>query len=577
MTQSVRRTPEVDRILALPRRVQPTDLTALIADVTAALKRVAGDQTLFGIQALAIFEALLHNGLIGNIDVGEGKTLITFVLAHVLEAERPLLLLPAKLIEKTVAEHAAYAKHWHVTPLKDLTICSYEKLGLVQYKTILDDLRPDLVMGDEAHNLKDDRAARTKVFARYMKANPATKCVWLSGTFMQRSVTDFAHLARWALKGGAPVPATKAETDDWAWALDDKLDPEVRWHPGALLKFCAPVDEVPDDLVATARKGFQRRLRETPGVVTSTHDPNSAPCAITISAVTPDYQPDTEANFARLRGAWSLPDGWPLESPTEVWAHAREMAVGMYYVWDPRPPKPWLEARREWSALVTETLSRSRTLDSERHFADTIDAGKFNDGGVLARWRKIQRTFRINQRAVWFDDSALDLCVAWLDGHTDGIVWVEHVAFGRELARRTGRKYYGAEGRAADGELLTVDVGPGPVIASIRANREGRNLQRWSANLVTAPPDLADVWQQLIGRTHRKGQRADEVTVEIFLGCLEHASAFRNAMSGAVTLRDTVGARSKLLLADVVWPTVPTTGARWRRVAPIAANSPRTL
>lgn len=567
MAQSVRFTPEVHRILALPRR-KAAITDALVDELTEALKRKAGTQRLFPVQALALLEAMLHGGVVGNIDVGEGKTLITFLIAHVLEAKRFLLLLPSKLIEKTIREHEAYAKHWHVTPLENIKILSYESLGRISHETAIEDYQPDLIGGDEIHRVKDRRASCTKRVIKYMRAHPETRFVGFSGTLMSKSITDFAHIVRWALKDGSPVPATVAELEAWAWALDDKLDESVRWDPGALLKFCEPEDIVEGDSIATARKGFRRRLLETPGIVSTLSRSDDAKCSLYISPFRTKYEPITEEYFERLRSTWTLPNGQELILAADVWRHAREMALGFYYVWDPAPPKAWLDARRDWQTFAREVLSRSRTYDSEEHLAKGVREGKVSDGGLLARWRLVQSTFRINQKAVWFDDSALHACAEWMHANPDGIVWVEHIAFGERLAAVSGRKYYGAEGLSADGELLSSDVAPGPVIASIRANSEGRNLQRWCKNLVTSPPDEDGLCQQLIGRTHRRGQTADEVTVEIFLTCREHASSFRHAMSGAVALRDTLGAKPKLLLADVDWPSDSELnrlkGARWK-------------
>jgi hypothetical protein len=570
---SVRHTAELDRILALPRR-PPTCPAGLIEEMTAALKRNAGTQTLLPVQAWALFEALTQSGLLGNIDVGEGKTLISFLIAYVLEATSFVLIIPSNLIEKTRIEHAAYAKHWHVTPLEEIEIVSYEELSRVSAESLLDELAPDLICCDEVHRFKDRGAACTRRMVRYMKANPETRFIGLSGTLMQKSVRDFGHVLRWALRDGAPIPRTEAELEDWAWALDDKLPEDARWHPGALLSLCAerpPDNATSAELVTAARLGFQRRLLETPGVVSTLGDAERVRCPIYISAVAPaKYNQTTEVNFERLRNTWTLPDGWELDSASDVWRHAREMALGFYYVWDPRPPDEWLEARREWNGFVSGVLEHSRTLDSEEHIARAVDAGRLQDGGKLARWRKIRSTYKINQRAVWFDDAALRYCAEWMRKHPDGIVWVEHVAFGERLAQMTRCKYYGADGRAADGELLTADSSPGrAVIASIKANKEGRNLQTRASNLITSMQDSADVCQQQFGRTHRRGQTADQVTFEIFLSCLEHANSFRHAMSGAAALRDTLGARPKLLLADLDWPTdrdiASRRGARWQR------------
>lgn len=551
---AVRHTSEIERILRLPRREHVIS-DELVSEMTNALKREGGTQRLFPIQALALYEALVYGGLVGNIDVGEGKTLIAFLIAHVLESACFALLLPANLIEKTLREHEEYAKHWHVTPLNQINVISYESLGRVRHKEWLEELQPDLIASDETHRLKDRGAACTRVMVRFMRGHPNTRFIPLSGTLIHRSVKDVGHLVRWSLKGNAPVPRTESELEDWAWALDDKLAPEVRWHPGALLKFCRTPPAPDADLLQAAREGFQARLLETPGVVSTTGLGQDPLPSLYISASEVDVSSVTEDNFARLRGAWELPDGFKIDSAADVWRHAREMALGFYYVWDPRPPEEWLRARREWHSLVSEVLSRSRTLDSEEHIAQAIDAGRFDDGGALLRWRSVRSKFRINQRAVWFDDTVLQHCSAWLASHPNGIAWVDHVQFGERLSAMSGRKYYGAKGLAPDGELLTVNVGPGSVIASIKANKEGRNLQRWSDNLIVSMPEQADLVQQVIGRTHRRGSKADAVTVQVLLTCREHANAFRRVTEGSKALRDLIGAKPKFLLADVTWPS----------------------
>jgi hypothetical protein len=137
-----------------------------------------------------------------------------------------------------------------------------------------------------------------------------------------------------------------------------------------------------------------------------------------------------------------------------------------------------------------------------------------------------------------------------------GIVWCEHVFFARRLAQLTGATYYGANGLSDSGESITV-VEPGkPIIASIQANATGRNLQMFSSNLITSCPTSAATMEQLVGRTHRDGQEADEVTVDILLGCREHGDAFQRALDGARAAADVLGHDQKLLLSDVVMPDI---------------------
>jgi hypothetical protein len=288
---------------------------------------------------------------------------------------------------------------------------------------------------------------------------------------------------------------------------------------------------------------------------------------------------ETEGMFVKLRGdgtpenpGWRVPpDDWPLTSPVEVWRHAQELALGLVYHWDPRPPDEWREARAAWGKFVRETVSRGRTYDSEEHVANAVDAGKLAAGeGVLGRWRELRPTFVPNVTAAWHDTSAIEACAKWMDHRDGGIVWTEHALFARELARHTGAPYFG-EGGLTDAGLYIQDAAPrSPVIASIDANREGKNLQgHWYRNLVTTPPTTATWWEQLVGRTHRRGQASDEVHVDVLMGCRENYDALLTALARAKNIRDTTGKSQKLIQARVSVPSEfdveARKSARWTR------------
>ncbi len=562
---AVRYTSEIERILRLPRRTQSASIE-LALEMSEALRKDTGAQQLRPVQALALLEAMMTGGLFGPIGVGEGKTLITLLAPYVLEAKRYLLILPAGLQKKTRKDHAKYAQHWRIPALSEFLMLSYEMLGRVQSVDVLNRYKPDLIGADEVHRFKNRRAACTRRMIRYMHDHPETRFLALSGTIMQKSVRDFGHILRWCLKDKAPVPRTETEIEDWAWALDERVPDESRYEPGALLRFCEP-EELNEAPLVAARRGFRRRLLDTPGVVSTIGEGERVNCSLYVSYIKPAYKPVTEQHFHKLRRRMLTPDDWVLTRGAEVWQHARELSLGCHYVWDPRPPEDWRNARRDWGAFVREILSRSRTLDSEKHVALEIDAGRLRDGGVLKRWRDVRDTFRPNSVAVWHDDSVLKLCAEWMS-KGPGIVWTEHAHFAEKLSALTGVRYFGAKGFAADGTFI--DDAEGPIIASIDANKEGRNLQhKWSRNMFTTMPDNADLAEQVIGRTHRPLQEADEVTVDVLLGCLEHVNAFRKALSGAQTIRDTVGAAQKLLIADIDWPSDAEIdswrGARWER------------
>ena len=304
-----------------------------------------------------------------------------------------------------------------------------------------------------------------------------------------------------------------------------------------------------EDDLTLARRAFQSRLLETEGVVATPGDQVS--CSLYVTTLHLGCNAATEENFRLLRDDWALPNGFALNEAVAVWRHARELALGLHYEWDPPAPEEWLQARRAWSAFVREILRYSRTLDTELQVKLACQKGGL-DRLALDIWAAIQPSFMATPKPVWHDDTALLTCQEWLSKN-EGIVWTEHTFFAEELSRKTRIPYYGAKGQTARGEQI--EDAKGPVIASIAANSTGRNLQRWHRNLVTSCPSTATTWEQMIGRTHRDGQTADEVTVDVLFGCFEHWDGMQKARAAAQMAMDTLGQPQKLLLADLDWPS----------------------
>jgi hypothetical protein len=521
------------------------------------------------VQAIALYEAMECGGLFGPIRVGGGKTLLTLLLPSVLEAKRPVLLLPAALVEKTWRDFHVLKEHWRLPT--NVQIVSYEMLGLVQSAQKLEYIRPDLIVADEVHFLKNLRAGRSRRVARYMQSRPETRFVGVSGTVMRASVRDFAHILRWALKSGAPIPGSDDETAAWADALDEKVNPLGRRQPGALLSFGGADSE---DGLTRVRRAFQRRLLETRGVVASSRS-DGVTCSLRVSAIEYEPAPETVEHIRQMREGtkdprgkylvrpWTTPDGWTFATPLEFKMYLRQLALGFHSCWDPRPPLEWSTARREWAAFVRDTLEQSCTLDTELQVANAVDAGRLRTT-TLDVWRAVRDSYKVEPKDVWHDDAALRACAAWMDRER-GIVWCEHRFFARRLARETGATYYGAQGLSDSGESITL-VKPGrAIVASVKANSAGRNLQMFSKSLVTSFPPDALTAEQLIGRTHRDGQEADEVAVDILLGCREHHDSFQRALDGAKAAADTLGHDQKLLLSDICLPDISQRqGPLWR-------------
>ena len=551
-------TAELDRILLIPRRTESPDT---IADtLTAAYRTPTGTQNLRPIQAQALCELHDTGGLFGPIRVGAGKTLISLLAPVVLEARSPVLLVPAHLIEKTEREARLLAQHWQIPSF--LRIVSYQMLGRVQGNDILDRYSPDLLICDEAHRLKNRKAAVTRRVLRYLKSHPETRLCAMSGTVTKRSLQDFAHILEYTHREATPLPRTHNELEAWSSVVDEKPGSLQRYQPGALLQLAGPADRHADPYTV-ARRAVRRRIVETPGCVATTAGVHDSSLSLTGILIPPDTV--TIEHFTKLRDLWETPDGWPMADGMSVWRHARELALGFFYRWDPRPPEEWLTARKAWAKFCRGVLSDNhRNLDSELQVAQacTQHPEWYGDTDYSA-WTAVRDTFKPHTVPVWFSDSALTHATCWLSDNDPGLVWCEHVAFARKLSELTHVPYYGRKGVTDDGDYIEDRLGS--AILSVEANSTGRNLQKWSRNLVVSPPPNGLQWEQLIGRTHRSGQEADEVTVHAFLACLEHVAALEQAQRDSRYQQDLTGQIQLLSVADITLPSPPHIGSVWNK------------
>jgi len=543
---AVRLNDELRRIERLPRRLWDASAESLADELTEILKTPDGRMRLRPIQAVALAEIGTVGGLFGPLRVGAGKTLITLLAPAVAFAERPLLLVPASLVGKTKRDEDLLRYHWRLPNW--IRVMSYEWLGRVQAAEALDAYEPDLVIADEVHRLKNPRAAVTRRVRRYMANHVDTRFVGMSGTITKRSIKDFAHVLRWTHKPvDAPLPRTHTDLELWADALDERKGQTRRADPGALAVFC---NDDESTLWATeprkaARRAFRRRLIETPGVVATKETPIDA--SIVVNALEPKSTPWIRQAFETLRYTWETPDGHPIADGLAMFRHARELALGFYYVWDPRPPRDWLDARKAWAAHVRRVLAHSRTLDSELQVRQ-----RDGDVEVCRAWLDVRDTFEPNTIPRWIDESVVEFCARWLNRH-GGIVWTEHTCFAERLAELSGAPYFGRKGLDANGNMI--ENATGPIIASIASNSTGRNLQAWSKNLITSMPANGMQTEQLFGRTHRDGQLADEVRFDVLTTCAEHVGAFYQATRDAEFVFDATGSPQKILLADHDMPT----------------------
>lgn len=544
MSYGVQATPEFHRVFNLPRRPH-APIAGFAEMLTQHLKTDKGTMTLFPIQAFALSEAHDHGGLFGPIPVGCGKTLISILANTVMHASKPVLrplnMTSSQLLPKFWHDIKVQRQHWRFDETKIRAI-SYDTLSNPKHSFLLDELAPDLIILDEAHKLSGN-SARTRRFLRYLKHHPDTRLVVLSGTIMRKSLMDFWHLLKHTLGSNCPLPLRWNEIQDWDSVLGSSQRPgTIPRGPGALLKWCAPGEGV--------REGYARRFLETPGIVGASGPPITAKLVLgERKAVLPS---SIASVLDDLRRTYTTPWGEELEDVTALWRIARQLAAGFYYRWlwpGGKPDQEWLTARRDWHRDLRDVLRRGvQGQDSPALVVNAILAGKI-DVRTYWAWHAVKGRYRPNPpvEAVWLSDFLVNDAARWLQTPgRKGIVWYEYNAFAERLAARTGAPWY-ASGKKASTEILTETR---PMIASIAAHGTGKDLQHYNQNLLVCAPSSGKTFEQLAARTHRIGQIADTVTIDMYLHVKEIRDGIDTATHDAKAIAALQDSPQKLLTAE---------------------------
>lgn len=593
--QAVGDSRDLRRVLALPRRLRPDD--AQLALWAEYIKQELGTglsqcecesrfkrrccANLLPVQAWALYEAATVGGLLGPIGVGHGKTLLDLLTPMVVEnCKTAVLLLPPNLKAQMLeVDWHFYGQHWKLPNLAGgrwivpgrptLHVVAFSELSGSRATDLLERLRPDVVVVDEAHSVRNRTAARTKRFRRYIEKHTPRLFAW-SGTLTSRSLKDYADLSNFALGEGSPTPLHFPTVEEWAGHLDPS---DFRSPPGRLSQFG-------DD----ARVGFAKWVVDTRGVVSS-GDTASCQASLVIAERPLETPSIVQEHIDALETSWTRPDGEELVDAMSVGRCARELSCGFYYRWrfprkEPREViERWFTARKEWNKELREKLKLSRPhMDSPllcakaaiRWYKGYTHVEHNEDGSVHERrvvpprstngplpvwpsicwpeWEEVRNTVHHETEPVWLSDFLVEDCLAWL-AEGPGLLWYEFDGLARRLLERQrldgNQSVHAGPGSEGNTRVLRL-TGAEAVIASIRAHGTGKNLQQFSRNLVANPPSSGSEWEQLIGRTHRQGQSADEVSIEVF----RHTDPVRRAVEKARDLSEYIeesfGATQKL-------------------------------
>lgn len=600
-TTTLRNTPDLQRIISLPRRRLSKGTAAKhAARFTAELALRRGEE-LRPWQGQLLYEVLKYGGTFGVLPVGQGKTLPLELIPVVLEelataaraaiakhdgkaargaSYRAALIIPAGLEEKTYADRRSFAGKWR-TASPPPRITTRESLHTDANAYLLQTIDPEVLLIDESDELANFKASTPTRIDRFVKAKrargKAAGLKWpyglwviaLTGTPTRNSILGYWHILKWCLGDEyAPVPAARAEAEQWALALDNGTPREgFRPKPGPL---GATVEE--------ARAWYLDRLEHTPGVMLidedSAVDAKGKPIPLTVKFKLAPECPHIDEAFDTLRTRWESPSGEPVSDALSMNRIEGHAGCGLFTYWKPPPPPEWIAARQALAKFI-----RKRIADT-RHALKPLDTDaqvirRHPEHPVVREWQRVRKTFDPVKasRVKWLSDATLKRVARWIASHQKAgrvcVVWCGSVEFGVRLAELAGVPYYGPKGREIkSGRSLHAADASKSMVCSWHANKRGFNLQDWREHAIVYPPQSAKYLEQVFGRPHRSPKpgvklHLTPVRFTVFITSGGTHDAFYRAVSEAGFAKTTAKSTQKILRATIEDPPELPEGLRW--------------
>lgn len=484
-----------------------------------------------------------------------------------------------------------------------LYIWTYSLLSTTDAEEMLYSIAPELVILDECHEVANDTAAKTRRVIKYI-GDHKSEVVALSGTITQKSIEDYHRILRYATRENCPLPHSVTLTKEWANVIDansNDIDDESGSNPGhtgplmPLVKWAAA--NFPGQPITEDRAGFRRayrlRLNSAPSVVSS--GDQAIGTSLTISTASldrPQDYPDTypgkkqlDELIRKVDDEWTTPSGDIIDYAIHKWKWLFELTAGFYnlLVWPSvesfaerrritvDESNRILEAAKKHHAAGQEFMSllRKWILEKSRPGCDTplLVRNEIARNGARIVGQELYEAW-VYEKALDFDgrperDSmAVRVCdykireaVKWAKYVGDdkgGIVWVyneEMGAWAYEVFQAEGINTLHCP--AGDNEWhLDARNHNKKVIASIPAHGQGKNLQMYQEQVVLQWPRPAHKAEQMLGRTHRTGQKADSLTVWRLSANMFDDMLFAACLNDALYAHQSTGTRQKLVYAN---------------------------
>lgn len=598
----VRRSPDLERILALPRREQPRGVLRKDGDVEVRTplgqqyvdyvnarfsrgprecrcRAIYADRgipqkpcltSVNFVQAQSLHEITAVHGLAGcPLGVGHGKTILNCLAPMAFVGCRvAVLLLPPRDVFNLVLTYELLGEHFHVPSLvvhgnggnaeewrrpgaPVLHVVPYTKVSHITSSDLLDSIRPDVIIADEADKLGDMSTATVRRLWRYFTENAGTRFAWWTGSPTNDDIAEYAHLLMLSHRHMSPLPLDPDEVKSWGNAINPGPMPA---DPGALLELCRPGEHVRED--------YHRRLAETPGVIVTREAAVS--CELVIERKEAPAIPTVVADaLAKVRGEWVRPDGEEFAEIAKMQACARQLSCGFYYRWifprgEPRELiDRWFLARKAWNRAVRRMLEEPQLhMDSEglcQKAAQRAYGEAANPKGLPVwkadewpEWRDVKDLVKPKTEAVRLHPFLAEDAAAWARDNR-GIVWYGDTDFGLWVSQLTGLPQH--TGGANAPAILARENGSRSIIVSMAAHGRGTDgLQKlFDRGLIASVSSSAKIWEQLIGRFVRNGLKFSRVMLEWYAHTMELRKAMTKALAKSEYVGQTMGSSQKLL------------------------------
>lgn len=479
-------------------------------------------------------------------------------------------------------------------------------MSLLQTKDTSDNLKaiaPELVIIDEVHRLANIKAARTSRVIRMLEEfHP--EMVGVSGTITKHSIMDYWHLIRPCLKENNPLPNSKMMAYDWAVLIDAEASTEnAQAKPSGGLNAIAPLvawagkhfpntkGGFPQDVYGF-RRAFQSRLNSAPGVVAS-GDAEIGTSLLLCNQPIKDY--DKHPDWLKLKDLidgvqdrWITPNGDEIEHAIHKWKWLNELSLGFYNELSWPSPEKFAERRRIDLEKATEMLEHSKIQheaqqEYARELRSWIEAkakpgldtpmliglemarnGPAIVGNKLFKLWKDARDLCFegmperDSRAVRVCDYKIRAMVDWAKKlihekpGAGAIVWVHHQEIGKwAVDALRAEKIETIHCPAGENDRILDPLNADKIIvASYIAHGTGKNLQHFQEQYFLQWPRDARTAEQTLGRTHRNGQKADELIVYTNQTLWFDRIQFAACLNNALYIHQSTGNRQKLIYAN---------------------------